>query len=235
MNNKGITAIILCGGRGERLRPLTNEIPKPLVKIKGRPILAYVLENLKKYKVEKIIIAAGYKYEEMREYFADKSHGSEVEVFDTGDADIIDRLKYCEVHIDQDFMVLYGDTIVDININSLYEYHLSHSKAGTISIWPFKSQYGLVEIDSLNNVLSFQEKPTLNKWINIGYFFFNKNIFSSMKRYDNFANFLEFLGESESLSAYKHLGSHITVNTLEELNDAEKNIDRYMNEINLNE
>ena len=77
LSTKNLSAVILCGGKGERLRPLTSSIPKPLVPIKGRPILDYLLEHLEQFEsIKKIIVASGYKSEKIEEYFQN-NHGNQ--------------------------------------------------------------------------------------------------------------------------------------------------------------
>ena len=67
---RDITAVILCGGQGQRLRPITKDLPKPLIMIKNNPILYYIIEHLKKYGVSKYVIATGYKSEKIKEYMS---------------------------------------------------------------------------------------------------------------------------------------------------------------------
>ena len=69
MTKKKVTALILCGGKGERLRPLTESIPKPLVHLKGRPILSYLLDHIKKFDIDNVIIAAGFQAEKIHQFF----------------------------------------------------------------------------------------------------------------------------------------------------------------------
>ena len=90
-----ITALILCGGKGERLRPLTEEIPKPLVPINGRPILSYLIDHIKKYNISNIVIAAGYQSNKIKGFFNNKDKELNVSIIDSGDVDIISRIKDC--------------------------------------------------------------------------------------------------------------------------------------------
>jgi NDP-sugar pyrophosphorylase family protein len=92
---KSITALVLCGGKGERLRPLTDVLPKPLVRLRGRPILSYVIGHLRKYEIEDVVIAAGYQKERIFDFFEENHHGVNVRIVDSGDVDIIERIKDC--------------------------------------------------------------------------------------------------------------------------------------------
>lgn len=223
MKNK-VTVLILCGGKGERLRPLTESTPKPLVHIKGRPILSYLLDHIIKFKVDNIVIAAGFQANKINVFFRENYRELNVTIVTSGDVDIIERIKACTPHLKGDFILLYGDTLADVNLNQLQDFHFSHNSKATITLFPLKSQFGLAELDLDNNVTNFREKPTLDQWINIGNFYYDKEVLEWMKDFTSYADFLEFLGKTRSLKGFRHYGVHITVNTLRELDEAEQNI-----------
>ena len=222
-----VTALILCGGKGERLRPLTVSVPKPLVCIKGRPILSYLLDHVKKFGITDIVIAAGFQAEKIDAFFREHHRDLTVKIVNSGDVDIIERTQACSTHIAGDFVLLYGDTLADVNFSRLQEFHYSHNAKATITLYPLKSQFGLAELDQDGSVTSFQEKPTLDKWINIGNFYYENEVLSWMRDFSSYARFLEFLASQRKLQGFKHRGIHITVNTLRELEDAEENIDEF--------
>lgn len=90
---KNLTVIVLCGGKGQRLRPLTTQVPKPLIRIKKKTILEYILNHLLKFKINNIIIASGYKNRLIKN-FVSKKYNDKIEVIDTGiNAGILDRIK----------------------------------------------------------------------------------------------------------------------------------------------
>ena len=88
-----------------------------------------------------------------------------------------------------------------------------------------RSPFGVMEIGRQGRVESYLEKPILNKWINIGFFYFSSELISKMKSFEKFETFIEYLVNKQELYAFKHTGKHITVNTLQELNEAEQNIE----------
>ncbi len=221
------TALILCGGKGERLRPLTESIPKPLVHLNGRPILSYLLDHIGKFGIENVVIAAGFQAEKIAMFFANHYRDLNVTIVNSGDVDIIERIKACATHIKGDFVLLYGDTLADVDLNRLQEFHYSHDAKATITLYPLKSQFGLAELDQDGNVTSFREKPTLDQWINIGHFYFEHEVLFWMKDFSSYAGFLQFLGSQKKLKGFRHQGIHITVNTLRELEDAEENIHEF--------
>lgn len=215
-------AILLCGGKGERLRPLTESVPKPLVPIKGRPIVDYIVNHLQKFNITELIVTAGYKSEKMYEHFA---NNPSITVLDSGDVDIIKRIKEAAHLIKGDFLLFYGDTLSDVDINSLIDFHKKNDHLVTVTAWPFKSQFGLMEIADDGSVLEFKEKPVLDKWINIGHFYFKYQALNLLSQFDSFEGFLKYLVNGKLLNAYKHHGVHITVNTVKELSEAEESID----------
>ena len=221
---KKVTALILCGGKGERLRPLTNILPKPLIPIKGRPILSYVLSHLKQYGINDVVIAAGFQKEKIYEFFNDNYSELNVTIVDSGDVDMIERIKSCSEYINDDFLLLYGDTIANINLEYLQEFHFSHESKATITLLPFKSQFGLFELDKGKDAISYREKPTLSHLINIGFFYYEKEVFSWTKDFSNYVKFLEFMVNERKIKGFVHHGNHLTVNTLRELEEAEKSV-----------
>jgi len=222
--NDNLSVVILCGGKGERLHPITNDIPKPLIKIKDKPILSYIIEHLIRYNMRRLIVATGYKSYKIRNYIDECYTKSIYKIVDSGDVDIIKRIQDSIKYIQKDFMLLYGDTISNINLDNLIKYHQTHLQPVTMSVWPLRSQFGIVDIRKDGEVLGFQEKPILDKWINIGYFYFNYEMIKKINQYDRFDIFLKDLAEQNLLNAYKHTGIHITINTIKELADAEKSI-----------
>jgi len=224
LTNKKINAVLLCGGKGERLYPLTDETPKPLVNIKQKPILSYIIDHLEKYNLNDLIILTGYKSHKIESYISEHYKNSNIRIIDSGDVDIIRRINDAINFLNDDFMLLYGDTLSNINLENLIKFHQSSEYEVTMSVWPLISQFGIVEINENSAVKGFKEKPRLDKWINIGYFYFNRSVFDQIKESSSFAELLESFADQGILGAYKHEGIHITINTIKELSDAEQNI-----------
>jgi glucose-1-phosphate cytidylyltransferase len=219
-----IQALVLCGGKGERLRPLTKTIPKPLIHVRGKPILWYLVKHINSYKINQIIFATGYNSNKISDYLSNYFSKVDYIISDAGDVDILERIKYARKLINGDIIVFYGDTIADIEINKLVHHHRTHQGKATITVWPLRSQFGVLELQESNLITSFIEKPILDKWINIGYLYLEQSLLTILDRFSSFEEFLNHLVESKEIYGYKHEGIHITVNTLTELKEAEKNI-----------
>jgi glucose-1-phosphate cytidylyltransferase len=221
---EGLKVLLLCGGKGERLRPLTDVTPKPLVKIRGKPIIHYLISHFEKFGVRDFVVATGYRADQFEEYFLKHHRHLNIEMVNSGDADIVQRLKDCRNKLPGDFVICYGDTLANVNLSELISFHRSTSQPVTMTTYPLQTQFGIVDIDENNLVSSFVEKPVLDKWINIGYYIFNNEFLSALDEYSSFVNFLNSVVSQKKLSAYRHRGVHITVNTLKELDEAEENI-----------
>lgn len=221
-----LQAILLCGGKGERLRPLTADLPKPLVPVNGKPLLGHIVEHAQKHAVKSFVAAVGFKADKIKKYL-EQDLGLTVEFVDSGDVDIVKRLADCAPLIKGDFLVLYGDTLSNVDLDELAAFHRSRPEKVTITVWPLRSQFGLLDVAEDGKVVSFKEKPALDKWINIGYFYFEQEALSWMKGFTHFEAFLSHLVAQGQLNAYRHKGVHITVNTIKELEEAEENIGRF--------
>ena len=220
-----LTTIILCGGKGKRLFPLTKNLPKPLIKINGKEILSFILKNHQKYSLNDTILATGYKHNDFKKFKKKNNSKFQLRLVNSGvNNDIIKRIIKCEKFCKKYIMVCYGDTIVDINLDKLINFFLSNKNRIILSSYNLKSQFGLMKITKSGNVKSFEEKPNLNFFFNIGYFIFEKESLKKMKRFKSFKEFLENKNTLKKFKSFIHTGNHITVNTLNELNEAKKRL-----------
>ena len=220
-----MNTIILCGGRGTRLKPITSKIPKPMVQIKGKPILWYIINQLKQYNLTNLYIAIGYKADYIRKYINKSFFDMNISLIDNGNVNIIERVKaVVAINPNEDLLVLYGDTISDVNLKNLLSFSEKNLKSSILTVWPLRTNFGVVELDDQMNITGFKEKPKLDKYINIGYFILRKDMFNYLNNFDNYADFLTFCGNKGSVKAYVHDGEHFTVNNVVELEIAEKNI-----------
>ena len=222
-----MNTIILCGGKGTRLKPITHKIPKPMVQVNGKPILWYIMNQLKNLNLNKLFVAIGYKAEYIRDYFDKNFIDMNVSLIDNGNVNIIERVKaVVAINPDDDLLILYGDTISDVNLKNLLSFSEKNLKSSILTVWPLRTNFGVVELDDQMNITGFKEKPKLDKYINIGYFILIKNMFNYLNNFDNYADFLTFCGNKGSVKAFIHDGEHFTVNNVVELEIAEKNISK---------
>ena len=218
------TIVILCGGKGLRLRPLTKDIPKPLIKINNKPILEYILNQFIKYKFDKFKIATGYKSIKIKEFMNNNFAELDYDIINSGDSDIITRIRDSIKNIDNDFILSYGDTISNINLTKLMNYHHKNPETVTVTSFPITIPFGVMDVNKDDYVTSFTEKPTLKSVMNIGYFFFTKKYHHLFFKHNSFIEVLSYLVKNKKLKCYKHSGIHITINTIAELEYANKDI-----------
>lgn len=155
-------AIILAGGLGTRLRPLTNETPKPLLKIKGCPILEWAILNFKKHNITDIILSVGYKAGEIQKYFGSGEklgvnikYVIEDEPLGTGGA-----IKKAAQNIDETFLAINGDNLADFNWTEILDFHKNKKAEISLFLYPVEdvSQFGIAKLDE-DKILEFVEKP----------------------------------------------------------------------------
>jgi mannose-1-phosphate guanylyltransferase len=156
-------AIILAGGLGERLKPLTDHTPKPLLPIKGKPIIEHAIDNFKKHGITDIILAIGYKSEKIKQHFKDGKHLGvnisyciESEPLGTGGA-----LREAAKNINQTFIAINGDNLADFNWSEIITHHKKLDAKITIGLYPVEdvTKFGIAKLDG-NKIIEFIEKPT---------------------------------------------------------------------------
>jgi NDP-sugar pyrophosphorylase family protein len=173
-------AIILAGGKGERLRPLTDNRPKGMVEVGGRPILAYQVAWLKYHGIEEITISCGYlagviqDYFQRGERFGVQIHYA-VEEVPLGRGGGF-RLAMNGFETNEPVVGTNGDNITNLNLRDLIETHQRAGVMATDVLSPLQSPYGIVDLDARNRIVAFREKPELPYWLNAGIYVFDPAI-----------------------------------------------------------
>ena len=156
-------AVLLVGGMGTRLRPLTYRIPKPLVPVVGKPLIMHVIDSIPS-EVDEVIIPISYKKELVEDYLRRNPPNRKVTLVDepeplgTGGA-----VKNVEKHIDGQFLVIKGDSISSLDVARFIKFHRSKKAFASISLWPVEdpTPYGVVDLDKDSRIRRFQEKPKM--------------------------------------------------------------------------
>jgi mannose-1-phosphate guanylyltransferase len=222
------TAVVLSGGEGIRLRPITKDLPKALVKVGGKPLLQWVVEWLKANRIRNIVMGVAYLKEHIIDYFGDGTRfGVDIRYSvhtvegGTGEGFRIAMAR----HVDEDtFFALNGDQITNIRLSSMLGRHANSGALATIAVVHPRLPFGLVDVDWHDNCRGFLEKPVLkDRFISTGVYVFNRAIAEYLpKRGDIERATFPKLSRQRRLAAYKHPGSFITVNSLRELEEAEE-------------
>ncbi len=175
-------AIILAGGKGERLRPYTEDRPKPMVLVGGKPILAYQLEQLKAAGIEEVVFALSYHKEALQEHVG-KGEKYGLRVNYSIEETPLGRgggIKLAMKQLDhgdfEDVLVINGDNLWKMDLPKLMTKHQEREAIVTLTVVPLKSPYGIVEFNEKSQVLGFKEKPVLPHWVNAGIYIFSKEI-----------------------------------------------------------
>ena len=226
--------IILAGGLGLRLRPLTNRKPKPMVEILRKPILEYQIEWLKSQGVDNFVIACGYKHEKIVKYFGDGEklgvriqYSVEKEKLGTGGG-IKQALNYVDEN-EEDIIVTNGDIITTIDLKPMVEYHKETNFMATMLLVPFKSPYGIVDVDETNRIRGFREKPELPYWINGGVYIIKRNIVDFLPdRGDIEKETFPVLAEKGLLGSYKSRGFWRAIDTIKDLSEIEDELKKLL-------
>ncbi len=204
-----LQTVILCGGRGIRLWPHTREIPKPMVRVGGRPILWHVMKSYERFGYRDFVLCLGYKGDCIRKYFRSRSNGWNIQFAPTGlSTPTGERIKRIEPLIEgKHFFVTYADGLANLDLPRLWEHHLTVGKLATISVVKAPSPFGIVDVDEQGSVLRFQEKPRMDQWINGGFFVFSKGVLGHIEGGDTLEH--EVFGRlvrKNQMGAYKHDG-----------------------------
>ncbi len=169
-------AIILAGGRGKRLKPITDYVPKPLVPIKNIPIIEWQIKYLKKFGIDEVIICSGYKTKMMENYLGMKDLGVKIKFsvekspLGTGGA----IKKAGKMIKDKEFFVINGDTLTNIDLKKLAKV------SNAIAAIELKTKYGILETKG-EKIINFREKKEISEtWMNAGIYHLQKNILKEL-------------------------------------------------------
>ena len=169
--NKSNKVVIMAGGRGMRLRPLTKNIPKPMLKVGNKPILQIIIEKFKKSGYKNFVICVNYKSKMIKDFFGDGSKfGVKIEYIDEkkrmGTAGALSLFK---LKPKKPFFVINGDLLTNLDFEKLIDFHHDHNSKATmcISEYNIKSPYGEVKLD-VENIITIAEKPVHKFFVNAG-------------------------------------------------------------------
>jgi len=212
-------AIILAGGYGTRISEETKLKPKPMIEIGGKPILWHIMKRYSFYGINDFIICCGYKGNKIKEYFLENEESWNVSCIDTGLETMTGgRLKRVQKLVNDTFCFTYGDTLNDLNIKKLIEFHKEMKTLATITACIPPEKYGVLEINQ-KKVTSFKEKISRkDTWVNGGFFVLEPEIFDYIKNDLTIweKEPLEKLTEIKELSAYQHHGFYQHMDTMKE-------------------
>ena len=175
-------AVIIAGGLGTRLRPLTNKTPKPMLPIGEKPILEHLVNWTKKGGIKSVVLCVSYLKESIEDYFGDgEKFGVNIEyAISKKQLATAGQLKTAEEFIEDDFVCLYGDSIFNFSLKSMIKQHSIKKSFVTMSLSEYKTNlpYGVIETSKNGKVVSWNEKPEIKANVNMGCYVMEPKVFS---------------------------------------------------------
>ncbi len=221
-------AIVMAGGFGTRLRPLTNNMPKPVVPIVNTPILEHLMALLKNHKIDDVTVLLYYQADSIKNLLGDGSkYGMNIRyVKPDQDFGTAGAVKLAEEFIEDDFLVISGDVLTDFNLTDIHNFHIEKDSTATLSLFSAENplQFGIVLTDNDGKIVRFLEKPSSSEvfsdTINTGIYYFKKEIFNHIPPGENFDFskdlFPHLLQNNIPLYGFKSTGYWRDVGNLEE-------------------
>lgn len=187
-------AVIMAGGFGTRIQPLTSNIPKPMIPLFNRPIMLHIVELLKKYDITELVMLLYHNPEVIKKFFRDGSDfGVKITyvtpVMDMGTAGAV---KAAEKYLDERFLLISGDLLTDFNLKKVIDFHNDNKAMATITLTSVKDplQFGVVITDKEKRIIQFLEKPgwgeVISDTINTGIYVLEPEIFKHIPAEENF-------------------------------------------------
>lgn len=250
LGNDGTKVVLLAGGFGTRISEESHLRPKPMVELGGMPILWHIMKIYSAFGRNDFVVCAGYMQYVIKEWFAhyalhtsdvtlDFRRGGELEVHhsvlepwrvtiaDTGiDTMTGGRVRRIKEYVgDRPFMLTYGDGVGDIDIDRLWEFHRSHGKIATISVFNVGQNFGVIDVGEDGLVREFREKSASDgARINIGFMVFNPEVFDYLKDDSTVLERdpLVTLANEGQLAAYAHNGFWKAMDTVRDKRELEE-------------
>jgi NDP-sugar pyrophosphorylase family protein len=223
-------ALVLAGGRGERLRPLTEDRPKPMILLAGKPILEYHLAWLQRNGVSHAILLCGYRADVIQDYFSDSSrwgvhieYSLEDEPLGRGGAF---KLAFGRVPSSEELVIgTNGDTISNQPLGPVLRAHRSSGAVATVMLAPLVSPYGIAQVARDGRIRRFEEKPRLPYWVNAGLYVLSRPFFDLLPDVgDHEDTAFPLLAERGQLRAYRSRAYWRAIDTVKDLTEATKEL-----------
>ena len=175
-------SVILAGGLGTRLLPLTKKTPKPMLLLGKKPILEHLIDWNKKNGVKSIVLCVSHLRKTIEDYFEDgKKFGVNIEyAISNKPLATAGQLKTAEKFIDDTFVCMYGDSIFDFSLRNMIKQHKAKKAFVTMSLNEYKTNlaYGVIDTSKTGKVLRWNEKPEIKANVNMGCYVMEPNVFS---------------------------------------------------------
>ena len=205
--NKSNIVVIMAGGRGMRLRPLTNNIPKPMLKVGNKPILQTIIQKFKESGYEDFVICVNYKSKIIEDYFKDgNKFGVKIEyVREKKRMGTAGALSLIKRKIDKPFFVINGDLLININFEKMIEFHNQQNSRATMCVTEYNldSPFGEVKLNR-EKIVSIKEKPNHKFFVNAGIYILNPECVSFIPKnfYDMTSLFNKLINKKQQVTSF---------------------------------
>jgi len=228
MSNKVRTAVVLVGGSGLRMRPLTQDLPKCMIPLKGKPLVYWTLTWLRDNGFDHAVLGVSYRKEVVIKYVKENPLGINVDFSEhtqEGETGEGFRLAIKRHVNDENFLAMNGDELSNLNLQKFIDYHLSKNPVATIAVSPMRSPFAVLKIEG-ENIIEFKEKPLLkDTYVSAGIYVFNHSICEYLPAIGSIERLtFSVLAKKGLLKAHK-LGENekwLTINTIKDLSMAEQ-------------
>jgi NDP-sugar pyrophosphorylase family protein len=223
-------AIVLAGGKAERLGEAAGGRPKSLVRVGDRPLLAYQVSLLVRAGVERVIVSCA---DGKGGIFVEELGGLGVEIVPVEEPEPLGRgggLRFAAAAREDtgEVYALNGDELVDVDLAALAVHHRGTYAAATITVVPLESHLGIVDVDEDDAVLGFREKPRLPHWVSCGVYVLGEEALDRLpEKGDHETTTFPALASERKLRAFRHEGLWITVNTPKDLRVAQEHVESH--------
>ena len=220
--------VILAGGMGTRISEYTKSIPKPMIKVLGKPIITRIMDHYAKHGHKDFYIATGYKSKVIENYFKFKKNKKyNIKIINTGINTMTGgRIKRLAKFLNETFLMTYGDGLSSVDINKLIKFHKKNNKLVTLTSVRPPARFGAIKIKN-NFVKYFREKSSLDEgWINGGFFVMEPEFLKFIVSDKTFLEQEPFkkISKKKQLVAFKHNGFWQCMDTLRDKEILEKKI-----------
>lgn len=222
------TAVILVGGSGLRMRPYTEDMPKCMIPLRGKPLIYWTLTWLRDYGFNHIVLGVAYRKEAVIEYVRENPVGVDVDFSEhTQEGETGEGFRLAiERHVsDENFLAMNGDELTNLNLERFVEFHLKQKPVATIAVSPMHSPFAVLEIDG-NDIIEFKEKPILeDELVSAGIYVFNHAILDYLPLKGTIEKTaFPMLAERRLLKAFRLDKDErwLTINSVKDLSVAEK-------------
>ncbi len=217
-----LPVVVLCGGKGTRMWPLTAETPKSLIEIGGKAVLWHLMKKYSAHGHKEFILCLGYLADKIKDYFSKPENRDpdwKIHFVDTGlDVTKSQRMEKIKEYISgEQFLLCYSDDLSNIDINEVISFHQKNGKAVTLTSIPLYTNFGVLELADEHEVRSFREKPRIPEyWINGGFFVCDKKVFEHLHRGEFEDEVLKYLASQKQVAAFKFDGFWKCMNSSKE-------------------